>query len=104
MVRLYPEIAGFVRMNLSSQENEDTSPLTNTRMERDFGYVHSDFSSAGYGCVNSKNLVLPDYPPLTRQKAGSIIEIIHRTNKLLSCQRVFPDTPSPLHMVDNIPP
>lgn len=75
MVRLYPEIAGFVRMNLSSQENEDTSPLTNTRMERDFGYVHSDFSSAGYGCVNSKNLVLPDYPPLTRQKAGSTIEV-----------------------------
>ena len=75
MVRLYPEIAGFVRMNLSSQENEDTSPLTNTRMERDFGYVHSDLSHAGYGCVNSENLVLADYPPLTRQKAGNAIEI-----------------------------
>lgn len=75
MVRLYPEIAGFVRMNLSSQENEDTSPLTNTRMERDFGYVHSDFSPAGYGCVNSENLVLADYPPLTRQRAGNTIEI-----------------------------
>lgn len=75
MVRLYPEIAGFVRMNLSSQENEDTSPLTNTRMERDFGYMHSDFSPAGYGCVNSENLVLLDYPPLTRQRAGSTVEI-----------------------------
>lgn len=76
MVRLYPEIAGFVRMNLSSQENEDTSPLTAARTERDFGHVHSDLSPAGYGCVNSKNLVLPDYPPLTRQRAGSVIEVL----------------------------
>lgn len=75
MIRLYPEIAGFVRMNLTSQENEDTSPLTSTRMERDFGYIHSDFSPAGYGCVNSENLVLLDYPPLTRQKAGSTVEL-----------------------------
>lgn len=75
MVRILPGIAGYIRMNLSSQENEDTSPLMNIRTERDFGYVHEDFSPAGYQMANSRNLLFPDYPPLTIQQAGSLLKI-----------------------------
>lgn len=75
LVRILPGTAGFTRMNLSSQENEDTSPLTSIRTERDFGFVHEDFSAAGYGTVNSENLIMADFPPLTRQKAGSRITV-----------------------------
>lgn len=70
LVRILPGVAGYTRMNLASQENEDTSPLTNIRTERDFGFVHEDYSAAGYAVINSRNLILADYPPLTRQRSG----------------------------------
>lgn len=75
LVRILPGVAGYTRMNLASQENEDASPLTNVRTERDFGFVHEDYSSAGYATINSKNLILADYPPLTRQRSGDRLRI-----------------------------
>lgn len=75
MVRILPGIAGYIRMNLSSQENEDTSPMLSVRTERNFGYLHEDGTSADYGIVNSENLLFPDYPPLTVQQAGSQVKV-----------------------------
>lgn len=75
LVRILPGVSGYIRMNLSSQENEDTSPLTNIRTKRDFGYIHEDFSAADYSIVNGRNLIMADYPPLTRKAAGENIEI-----------------------------
>lgn len=75
MVRIFSGSAGYVRMNLASQENEDTSPLSATRIERDFGYRHKDFSPAGYSYINSQNLVWPEIPFLTKREAGEKIEI-----------------------------
>lgn len=75
MVRKYPGIAGYIRMNLSSQENEDTSPMSATRRERDFGYRHVDFSPAGYSYVNGIHLVWPDIPPLTKRRSGEMVKI-----------------------------
>lgn len=70
MVRKFSGIGGYVRMNLASQENEDTSPLSAARTERDFGYRRRDLSSAGYDYVNSIHLVWPDIPALTKRNAG----------------------------------
>ena len=75
LVRILPGVNGYIRMNLASQENEDTSPLTSLRTERDFGFVKEDFSFAGYGSINSRNLVMADYPPLTRQKANAVLRL-----------------------------
>lgn len=75
LVRIMPGVSGYIRMNLASQENEDTSPMTNIRSERDFGYVHEDFSKAGYDVINSRNLIMADYPPLTRRNCGDELEI-----------------------------
>lgn len=75
LLRTLSGVAGYTRMNLSSQENEDTSPLTNIRTERDFGFVHEDFSAAGYSVINSKNLITAVFPPLTKQEAGTNVEI-----------------------------
>lgn len=75
MIRIFPEFAGYIRMNLASQENEDTSPLTAGRQRRSFGLVRSDFSEAGYKQINSENLIYLDYPFLTKQKAGEKISI-----------------------------
>lgn len=66
LVRIFPQIAGYVRMNIASQENEDTSPLTATRVWRDFGFVRSDFSSASYAFANSENLLYLDSPFLSK--------------------------------------
>lgn len=70
MIRIYDKVAGYIRMNLASQENEDTSPLTVTRKERDFGYRHFDFTHAGYRYVNAEHLVWADVPVLSKRYAG----------------------------------
>ena len=66
LVRKFPQIAGYVRMNIASQENEDTSPLTATRIWRDFGIVTEDFTRASYGMVNSEDFIYMDYPFLSK--------------------------------------
>lgn len=75
MVRSFAGIAGYIRMNLASQENEDTSPLSAVRRERDFGYRHYDFSGAEYGYINGENLVWPDIPVLSKRQAKESVEI-----------------------------
>lgn len=75
MVRIYEGIAGYIRMNLASQENEDTSPLTAERIERNWGYRHADFTDAGYEYVNGKHLVWPDIPVLSKRNAGETVQI-----------------------------
>lgn len=75
LVRIFPQFAGFIRMNLASQENEDTSPLTSVRTKRDFGYIHGDFTSGGYGMINGTNLLYPDAPRLGRAGAGETVSI-----------------------------
>jgi hypothetical protein len=66
LVRMFPKIAGYIRMNIASQENEDTSPLTASRIRRDFGFVKEDFTKASYQMANSENLVYMDYPFLSK--------------------------------------
>lgn len=75
LIRKFAGISGYIRMNIASQENEDTSPLSATRVERDFGYRHYDFSKAGYAYINSENLVWPDIPVLSKRKAKEHIVI-----------------------------
>ncbi|HHV09642.1 MAG TPA: hypothetical protein GXX75_05095 [Clostridiales bacterium] len=66
LVRMFPKIAGYIRMNIASQENEDTSPFTAGRIRRDFGFVKEDFTKASYEMANSENLLYLDYPFLSK--------------------------------------
>lgn len=91
LVRKFAGIAGFIRMNIASQENEDTSPLSATRAERDFGYRHYDFSRAGYAYINSENLVWPDIPVLSKRKTKETvtIPIYTRIWKKCGCVKLY---------------
>lgn len=73
LLKSLPKIAGFIRMNLSSQENEDTSPLTAMRYVRDFGYVDSDFKEVGYSINNDADSIFIDSPHLRQIKAEEVI-------------------------------
>lgn len=67
--------AGYVRMNLTSQENEDTSPFNSLRQKRDFGYLHRDLSPAGYSQVNQADFIYLARPWLTGVQEGELITI-----------------------------
>lgn len=75
LIRKYNGIAGYVRMNLASQENEDTSPLTSERILRKWGYRHADLSDAEYVYENGKHAVIPDFPVLSKMNAGDVADI-----------------------------
>lgn len=75
LVRIFPRIAGYVRMNIASQENEDTSPLTATRCWRNFGFVNEDFSNATYQMANSENLIFLDIPFLSQVHEKEMVSI-----------------------------
>ncbi len=75
LVRMFPGFAGYIRMNIASQENEDTSPLTAGRNRRDFGFVRDDFSKASYKIANSENMIYMDYPFLSKIFEGDELEI-----------------------------
>ncbi len=70
LMRIFDKIAGYVRMNLASQENEDTSPLTALRNWRDFGYVDEKLSPLNYSFNNSINSIVIDGPQIARVKSG----------------------------------
>lgn len=74
MVRRYP-FAGYIRMNLASYETEDTSVLTATRRERDFGWRHLDGTFAGYSYINSDNLIYPSFPYYSKVYPRQILDI-----------------------------
>ena len=57
--------AGYVRMNLTSQENEDTSPFTSLRVRRDFGLMHRDMTPTGYEQANQADFIFLARPWLT---------------------------------------
>lgn len=75
MIRKFAGIAGYIRMNIASQENEDTSPLSAIRLERDFGYRHYNFSKVDYSYMNSQNLVWPDLPVLSKRQSKEQVQI-----------------------------
>lgn len=61
-IRTISKIAGYVRMNLASAENEDTSPYTSKRTKRDFGYVDRDLRPLSYEAVNAEDFLYLDQP------------------------------------------
>ena len=67
--------AGYVRMNLISQENEDTSPFTSRRTRRDFGFMHGDMTPAGYDQANQADFIFLARPWLTEVRAGTLIKV-----------------------------
>lgn len=67
--------AGYVRMNLTSQENEDTSPYNSLRQKRDFGLLHRDFTPAGYRQVNRADFIYLARPWLTGVREGECVTI-----------------------------
>lgn len=67
--------AGYVRMNLASQENEDTSPFTSLRARRDFGLLHHDMTPAGYDQANQADFIFLARPWLTVVNAGEMIKV-----------------------------
>ena len=67
--------AGYVRMNLTSQENEDTSPFTSLRVRRDFGLMHRDMTPAGYEQANQADFIFLARPWLTGVKTGEVVKV-----------------------------
>ena len=49
--------AGYVRMNLISQENEDTSPFTSLLNQKRFRVMHGDMTPAGYDQANQADFI-----------------------------------------------
>lgn len=75
LIRIFPGFAGYVRMNLASAENEDTSPFTAKRTRRDFGFLDSDMSSVGYQTVNGEDFLFMDLPYLSKVGEGDEIAV-----------------------------
>ncbi len=75
LIRIFGEFSGYVRMNIASQENEDTSPYTASRVKRDFGYVNEDFTKATYKLANMEDMVFLDSPFLTKVNSGDEMSV-----------------------------
>lgn len=75
LVRIYPEFAGYVRMNIASQENEDTSPLTATRKWRSTGFVDENLDDMTDQRIAHEDLLYLDYPFLTKSQPGEMLNI-----------------------------
>lgn len=75
LLRLFPELSGYTRMNLASQENEDASWINHVREHRDFGLVNERLEPLDRSLINTLNTVVIDAPRLTRRKAGEPIRL-----------------------------
>lgn len=75
LVRIFPKFSGYIRMNIASQENEDTSPYTASRAKRTFGFVKDDFTDNSYQYANSEDLIFLDYPFLSKVYENDITKI-----------------------------
>lgn len=75
LIRTFPGIAGFVRMNLTAQENEDASPLTAERVWRDYGYVDEDMQPCSYRVINNEDLIYLDCPYLSQVNPGAQVRV-----------------------------
>jgi hypothetical protein len=75
LLRMFPELSGYTRMNLASQENEDASWVNHERVHRDFGHVDERLEPLDRSLVNTMNAVVIDAPRLSRRQAGGKIEV-----------------------------
>lgn len=74
-IRLFDKLSGYVRMNITSQENEDTSPFNALRQRRDFGYVDENMNGLSYEMINSEDNIMLDYPSLSKVNVGERIKV-----------------------------
>ena len=75
LIRIFPGFAGYIRMNIASQENEDTSPYTAQREKRDFGFLNRKLEHISYVSRHKTDLLFMDAPLLTKVQAGERISI-----------------------------
>ena len=75
LLRIFSGFAGYIRMNIASQENEDTSPYTAQRGKRDFGFLNRKLEHISYASRHKTDLLFMDAPLLTKVKVGEQITI-----------------------------